>query len=174
MCQRVGTELSRKLSFCSQDWCPFSVHIAEDCAEAMDKREFLEKAINLFSYSQLAGSLAVAIVCLQTEDRIPVLGPGSSSTVDCPPVLGGLGRWSGEVLDAELEIVVSYDQSWWPFGIITERNAFTAKRDSQRAVHWVHITPAEEKPLFPLSTPSSSRPAEWESFLWINVRSSCP
>jgi len=45
----------------------------------------LEKAINLFSYSQLAGSLAVAIVCLQTEDRIPVLGPGSSSTVDCPP-----------------------------------------------------------------------------------------
>ena len=55
-----------------------------------------------------------------------------------------------------------------------ERNAFTAKRDSQRAVHWVHITPAEEKPLFPLSTPSSSRPAEWESFLWINVRSSCP
>src|SRR2546429_5813537 len=85
--------------------------------------------------------------------------------------------WSSDVCSsdlAELEIVVSYDQSWWPFGIITERNAFTAKRDSQRAVHWVHITPAEEKPLFPLSTPSSSRPAEWESFLWINVRSSCP
>jgi hypothetical protein len=32
---------------------------------------------------------------------------------------------------------------------VTERNAFTAKRDSQRGVHWVHITPAEEKPFFP-------------------------
>ena len=83
------------------------------------------------------------------QHTIPVLGPGSSSTVDCPPVIGGLGRWSGEVLDAELEIVVSYNQSWWPFGTVTERNAFATKRDSQRGVHWVHITPAEEKPLFP-------------------------
>jgi hypothetical protein len=82
------------------------------------------------------------------QHTIPTLDPGSSSTVDCPSIIGGVGAWSGEVLDAELEIVVSYKQSWWPLGI-TERNAFTAKRDSQRGVHWVHITPAEEKPIFP-------------------------
>jgi hypothetical protein len=82
------------------------------------------------------------------QHTIPTLTPGSSSTVDCPSVIGGVGAWSGEVLDAELEIVVSYKQSWWPLGI-TDRNAFTAKRDSQHGVHWVHITPAEEKPIFP-------------------------
>jgi hypothetical protein len=82
------------------------------------------------------------------QHTIPTLGPGISSTVDCPSAIGGLGRWSGEVEDAELEIVVSYNQSWWPFGV-TERNAFTAKKDSQHGVHWVHITPAEEKPILP-------------------------
>jgi hypothetical protein len=82
------------------------------------------------------------------QHTIPILSPGGSSTVDCPPVIGGLGAWTGEVLNAELEIVVSYKQSWWPLEI-TERNAFSAKRDSQHGVHWVHITPAEEKPLLP-------------------------
>jgi hypothetical protein len=82
------------------------------------------------------------------QHTIPILSPGGSSTVDCPSVIGGVGAWSGEVLDAELEIVVSYKQSWWPLGI-TDRNAFTAKRDSQHGVHWVHITPAEEKPFPP-------------------------
>ncbi len=82
------------------------------------------------------------------QHTIPVLGPGSSSTVDCPPVIGGVGAWSGEVADAELEIVASYKQSWWPWSV-TERNAFASRRDSQRGVHWVHITPAEEKSLIP-------------------------
>jgi hypothetical protein len=83
------------------------------------------------------------------QHTIPVLSPGSSSTVDCPAVIGGLGAWSGEVLDAQLEIVVSYNQSMWPFGTVRERNAFTTKRDSQHGVHWVHTTPAEERPILP-------------------------
>ncbi len=86
----------------------------------------------------------------KVQHTIPILNPGASSTVDCPPVIGGIGAWIGEVLDAELEIVVTYRQSWWPFGTVTERNAFTAKRDSQHGVHWVHTTPAEEKPIIPL------------------------
>jgi hypothetical protein len=82
------------------------------------------------------------------QHTIPELSPGASSTVDCPPVIGGIGAWSGEVADAELEIVASYKQTWWPWSV-TERNAFASRRDSQRGVHWVHITPGEEKSLIP-------------------------
>jgi hypothetical protein len=76
---------------------------------------------------------------------IPLLKPGLSSTVDCPSVIGGIGTYSGQVLSAELEIVISYRQSWWPFDQ-NERYPFRAMTDSQRAVHWVHITPEQEKP----------------------------
>jgi hypothetical protein len=78
---------------------------------------------------------------------IPTLVPGGSSVVDCPPVIGGLGTYSGNVDFAELEIVVSYKQSWWP--ITTTRYPFKAMQDANKAVHWVHTTPAEEKPILP-------------------------
>jgi hypothetical protein len=78
---------------------------------------------------------------------IPSLSPGDSSTVDCPPVIGGIGTYSGNVDFAELEIVVSYKQSWWP--TTTTRYPFKAMQDANKAVHWVHTTPAEEKPIFP-------------------------
>lgn len=81
--------------------------------------------------------------------EIRVLKPGASSTVDCPSVIGGVGSYSGQVLYAELEIVVSYSQSWWP-STRTERFPFVSKRDVQGAVHWVHITPEEEKPILPM------------------------
>ena len=81
--------------------------------------------------------------------EIPVLDAGASSTVDCPPAIGGLGAWSGAVVDAELELVVSYRQSWWPFSK-EEHFPFAAKRDVQGAVHWVHITPREEKSFYEL------------------------
>jgi hypothetical protein len=77
---------------------------------------------------------------------IPILVAGDSSTVDCPPVIGGIGAYSGNVDLAEFELVVTYRQSWWP--IETERHAFKAVQDVNRAVHWVHTTPAEEKPMF--------------------------
>ncbi len=80
--------------------------------------------------------------------EIKLLQPGATSTVDCPAAIGGLGRWSGQVMYAELEILVSYHQSWSPF----ERSArypFASRRDEQGAVHWTHITPQEEKALFP-------------------------
>jgi hypothetical protein len=79
---------------------------------------------------------------------ISVLQPGRSGTVDCPSVIGGIGRWAGEVVQAELEIDISYRQDWWP-STVNERYPFTAMRDSQRGVHWMHITPAEEKEIFP-------------------------
>ena len=77
--------------------------------------------------------------------KIAVLTPGMSSTIDCPPVIGGIGTYSGEVHQAELEIDVSYKQSWWPFAQ-GERYPFAALRDIGKAVHWVHITPDQEKP----------------------------
>ena len=77
---------------------------------------------------------------------IPSLEAGDSSTVDCPPVIGGIGTYSGQVAYAELEIVVSYRQSGWPFAVQT-RYPFRAVQDVGRAVHWVHITPAEERGL---------------------------
>jgi len=77
--------------------------------------------------------------------EIPLLEPGANSTVDCPPVIGGIGSYTGAVINAELEIDVSYKQSWWPF-LKQERYPFAARRDVQGAVHWVHITPHEEKP----------------------------
>jgi len=76
--------------------------------------------------------------------EIPSLGSGASSTVDCPSAIGGVGRWSGAVVNAELELVISYKQSWWPFSQ-EERYPFASRRDIQGAVHWVHITPHEEK-----------------------------
>ena len=79
---------------------------------------------------------------------IPRLIPGGSSTVDCPPVIGGIGTYSGQVVSAELEIDISYKQSWWPFAQ-NERYPFTAMTDTQNVVHWVHITREGEKPIFP-------------------------
>jgi hypothetical protein len=79
---------------------------------------------------------------------VPILRSRSSSTVDCPPVIGGIGSWSGQVLQAELEIDVSYKQDFWPIAQ-NERYPFRAITDAQRAVHWIHITPAEEKPILP-------------------------
>ena len=66
---------------------------------------------------------------------IPRLGPGESSTVDCPAVMGGIGAWTGQVDKAELEIVATYRQDWWP--IRTVRYPFRAITDSGSAVHWV-------------------------------------
>jgi hypothetical protein len=78
--------------------------------------------------------------------EIPGLEAGASSTVDCPPVIGGIGRWSGVVENAELELLVSYRQNWWPFEE-HERYPFASRRDVQGAVHWVHTTLQEEKSL---------------------------
>jgi hypothetical protein len=78
---------------------------------------------------------------------VPRLGPGDSSTVDCPPVMGGIGAWTGQVDEAELEIVATYRQDWWPKR--SARYPFKAIKDSNSAVHWIHTTPAEESP-FPL------------------------
>jgi hypothetical protein len=80
------------------------------------------------------------------KHTIPSLEAGDSSTIDCPPIIGGIGTYSGQVDFAELEIVVSYKQSWWPHAI-SARYPFRAVRDVSKAIHWVHTTPAEEKPI---------------------------
>jgi hypothetical protein len=80
--------------------------------------------------------------------EIASLAPGVSGTVDCPPVIGGIGRWSGQVADAELIIDVSYKQSFW-FKRVEELFPFGSRRDVQGAVHWVHITGSDLKPIFP-------------------------
>jgi hypothetical protein len=84
----------------------------------------------------------------RVDHVIPVLKPGATSTVDCPGVIGGIGSSAGQVIQAELEIDISYQQHLWPF-IENERYPFRAITDVQKAVHWIHITPAEENPIFP-------------------------
>lgn len=76
--------------------------------------------------------------------EIALLESGASSTVNCPPVISGIGSYTGIVVNAELEIDVSYEQLWWPFSR-EERYPFATRKDVQGAVHWVHITPHEEK-----------------------------
>lgn len=76
------------------------------------------------------------------------LEPGGSDTIDCPPVIGGIGAWSGQVTSAELEIVVSFGQWFWPLRR-TSRYAFRAMQDTDKTVHWLHITPDEEKAILP-------------------------
>jgi len=99
------------------------------------------------------GFSVISLVPLQNiRHTIPLLESGDSSTVDCPPLIGGIGRWSGQVDFAELEIVVSYKQSWWPRAI-SARYPFRATRDVNKAIHWIHTTPAEEKPILPKKSP---------------------
>jgi hypothetical protein len=76
------------------------------------------------------------------------LEPGGSDTIDCPPVIGGIGTYSGQVTYADLEIVVSFTQEWWRCRR-TARYAFRTMKDSDNTVHWLHITPDEEKPIIP-------------------------
>lgn len=71
---------------------------------------------------------------VNVHHEILLLESGASSTVDCPSAIGGLGAWSGVVDYAELEILVSYKQSLWPFSR-EERFPFASKRDVQGAVH---------------------------------------
>ena len=66
--------------------------------------------------------------------------------MDCPPVMGGIGAWTGQVDKAELEVVATYKQDWWP-AQETVRYPFKAITDSQSTVHWAHTTPGEESPL---------------------------
>lgn len=94
------------------------------------------------------GFSILSLTPLQKVRRtIPRLEPGTSSTIDCPPVIGGIGTYAGEVTDAELEIDVSFKESYWPF-VQNERYPFKAASDSQKGIHWLHITPDEEKPIF--------------------------
>jgi hypothetical protein len=75
---------------------------------------------------------------------IPLMEPQSSSTIDCPPMIGGLGAGAGNVLKAEIVIDVSYRQNWWP-SQQKEQFPFVGVRDSQNAVSWSHRTLSELK-----------------------------
>ncbi len=80
----------------------------------------------------------------RAQREIPILEPLASSTIDCPPVIGGLGTYTGAVLSAEIEIRISYKQSGWP-SVQIEDYPFTGVRDIHNSVHWMHITRPEQK-----------------------------
>ena len=80
----------------------------------------------------------------RVQREIPILEPLASSTIDCPPVIGGLGTYTGAVLSAEIEIRISYKQSGWP-SVQIEDYPFTGVRDIHNSVHWMHITRPEQK-----------------------------
>src|SRR5271170_7994767 len=40
----------------------------------------------------------------KVQHTIPILEPFGSSTIACPPVMGGLGSWAGVILRAEIEM----------------------------------------------------------------------
>ncbi len=85
----------------------------------------------------------------KVQHTISVLEPLASSTIKCPPVMGGLGSYTGAVLEAHIEVHLSYKQAWWPWPK-TERYPFRSVVDSRGGVHWIHITPAEERIAVPL------------------------
>ena len=89
-----------------------------------------------------------------TQFTIPVLEPMASSTIGCPAVMGGLGSYTGAVLDAQIEVRISYRQTGWLY-LQSERYPFRSIRDSQGGVHWIHITPSEERSMTP--PPSSPK-----------------
>jgi|SRR5580658_8574442 hypothetical protein len=72
---------------------------------------------------------------------IPVLGPRQKTTINCPPWIGGLGAGAGNVLWAYIEIDVSYKPDWWFRE--TQRFPFKGAIDSQKGVHWTHVSPSE-------------------------------
>ncbi|MGB8495762.1 MAG: hypothetical protein WCE53_15285 [Candidatus Acidiferrum sp.] len=73
---------------------------------------------------------------------IPVLSARQKTTINCREWIGGLGAGAGDVLAAYIEIDVSYRQNWWPREK-TQRFPFKGVIDSQKGVHWTHITPME-------------------------------
>ena len=70
---------------------------------------------------------------------IPRLHPQRKTTIMCPPWLGNLGAGAGDVLVAYIEIDLSYRQIM----PVRERFPFKGAIDSQRGVHWTHITPEQ-------------------------------
>jgi hypothetical protein len=88
----------------------------------------------------------------RVQHTIPILEPLASSTIQCPPVIGGLGTYTGTVLRADIEMRVSYKQTGWPF-TQTEDYPFTGVRDVRNSVHWVHITRREQR----ISVPTPSK-----------------
>jgi hypothetical protein len=70
---------------------------------------------------------------------IPWLGAREKTTTSCPPWIGGLGAGAGNVTTAYIVITILYRQEWWPF---QGTQAFPLKGvvDSQKGVHWTHIT----------------------------------
>jgi hypothetical protein len=73
---------------------------------------------------------------------IPLIEPLAQTTIDCPPWVGGLGAGAGNILTAFIEIDVSYNQNWWPL-VKSQRFPFKGVVDSQKGVHWTHITTSE-------------------------------
>jgi hypothetical protein len=74
--------------------------------------------------------------------EIPILEAGATTTVNCRSWVAGLGAGMGDVTTAYIEIDVAYQQDWWPFATM-QRFPFRGVIDSQKAVHWTHITPSE-------------------------------
>src|SRR5713101_1808954 len=77
----------------------------------------------------------------QPQHKISLLEPRRSSTIDCAPVMGGIGTYTGNVIHADIGISISYKQNWWPV-VQTEYYPFSAMRDSQGVAHWMHVTSA--------------------------------
>ena len=73
---------------------------------------------------------------------IPTLGPRGTSTVDCPPLVGGLGNGMGIVKKATVVMTVSYREDWWLFRT-SEQYPLLGLLDSQNVMHWTHRAPSE-------------------------------
>jgi hypothetical protein len=83
----------------------------------------------------------------QIQHETALLGPKSSDTIDCAPIMGGIGTYTGNITQANVVISISYQQNWWPF-VQTEYYPFNAMQDSGGVSHWVHVTSFEQKPAF--------------------------
>ena len=73
---------------------------------------------------------------------VPLLGPREKTTMSCRAWIGGLGAGTGNVTKAYIIVGVSYEQDWWP-GVMSQTFPLRGVIDSQKGVHWTHITPSE-------------------------------
>jgi hypothetical protein len=76
---------------------------------------------------------------------IPLLSPRGTTTVDCPPLIGGLGAGAGTVKKAKIVMTISYRQDWW-WNRTSEQYPFLGLLDSQNVLRWTHRSPSEPLP----------------------------
>jgi hypothetical protein len=123
----------------------FSANPADPCsARFAGKNENTIFAVNDVKplchtiFAETSGHFRMTNLPARPAPTIPSLEHDEKTTIFCPPWVEGLSH----VTTAYIDIDITYRPDWWP---ITKTQRFPLKGviDSQRNVHWTHITLSE-------------------------------